>query len=163
MHDTLDDAGARQLVDDFQNGRLSRRQLIAQLMALGAAAAVTGRALGQQAPATRAAPTFQATQLDHIALRVGDVGRSVAFYREHLGLNGNAGANSAFLSPPEGGFILAVFRGADPGLAHYCYRIRDYDAGGAVEKLEARGLAPRREGNRVYFDDPDGIEVQIEA
>jgi hypothetical protein len=32
-----------------------------------------------------------------------------------------------------------------------------------VEKLKAVGLKPRREDNRVYFPDPDGIEVQVEG
>ena len=33
----------------------------------------------------------------------------------------------------------------------------------AVARLKAAGLAPRRNGNRVYFDDPDGLEVQVTA
>ena len=32
-----------------------------------------------------------------------------------------------------------------------------------VDTLTAAGLAPRRRGDRVYFDDPDGIEVQVAA
>ena len=35
------------------------------------------------------------------------------------------------------------------------------DADRAEEKLKAAGLKPRREGNRVYFPDLDGIEVQV--
>jgi catechol-2,3-dioxygenase len=32
-----------------------------------------------------------------------------------------------------------------------------------VKTLEAAGLSPRRVSDRVYFDDPDGIEVQVSA
>ena len=142
---------ATRIVREFELGRLSRRQLIVQLMALGA---VTGRA---QTPA----PTFQSTGLDHVALRVTDVGRSVEFYQKHLGLTVTSRSeSSAFLDTGDAEF-LALFRGGRPGLAHYCYSIRDYDAESAVETLTAAGLQPRRSGNRVYFDDPDGIEVQL--
>jgi hypothetical protein len=46
-------------------------------------------------------------------------------------------------------------------LNHYCYAIKGYDAERADEKLKAAGLKPRKEGNRVYFPDPDGVEVQV--
>lgn len=36
-----------------------------------------------------------------------------------------------------------------------------YDADRAEERLKASGLKPRREGNRVYFPDLDGIQVQV--
>ena len=164
MHDLMNEESTRWIVDGFESGRITRRQLVAALMALGAARAGAG-ASGQAQPATRAAaPTFQATGLDHIALRVSDVARSAAFYREHLGLVGGAeGGASAFIGPAGGAFVLALFRGEQPGLDHYCYRIDNYEAGAAVERLRAAGLGARREGNRVYFDDPDGIEVQVEG
>ena len=58
---------------------------------------------------------------------------------------------------------LALFRGSTPGLDHYAFAIEGYSAAAAVEKLEAAGLKAKRRGNRVYFDDPDGIEVQVTA
>ena len=74
---------ATKIVDDFEQGRLSRRQLVARLMGLGAAmAAMKGTAWAQ---ATEEA-TFRATGLDHIALDVTDVARSREFYVKHLGL-----------------------------------------------------------------------------
>ena len=30
-------------------------------------------------------------------------------------------------------------------------------------RLKAAGLTPRRRSDRVYFDDPDGLEVQVAA
>jgi len=39
--------------------------------------------------------------------------------------------------------------------------IANYDPVDAVARLKAAGLTPRREGGRVYFDDPDGIECQV--
>jgi catechol 2,3-dioxygenase-like lactoylglutathione lyase family enzyme len=150
---------AERIVEDFERGLLSRRQLVSGLMGLGAALAAAPR-LAQARPG--AAGAFQATGLDHVALNVRDVARSRDFYVEHLGLKvvRDGGGDNCFLGGGED-FFLTLFRGEHPGLNHYCYAIRDYDAGRAEEKLKAIGLKPRREGNRVYFPDPDGIEVQV--
>jgi catechol 2,3-dioxygenase-like lactoylglutathione lyase family enzyme len=57
--------------------------------------------------------------------------------------------------------FLALFRADTAGMHHYSYRVDNYDAGQTVERLKAAGLEPRRQGNRVYFEDPDGLTVQI--
>ena len=41
------------------------------------------------------------------------------------------------------------------------YGIEGFDADEAERKLTDAGLEVRREGGRVYFKDPDGIEVQV--
>jgi hypothetical protein len=56
---------------------------------------------------------------------------------------------------------LALFQGEKPGLHHYCYSIENYGPADAVERLKAAGLTPKRRGDRIYFDDPDGIECQV--
>jgi catechol 2,3-dioxygenase-like lactoylglutathione lyase family enzyme len=96
-----DNAAAGQLVDAFEQGTLSRRQLVAQLMAIGAASAGFTTLAGAAEPATKPA-TFSATSIDHLALAVTDVKRSVAFYEKHLGLKltrgGGDADGSAFLN-----------------------------------------------------------------
>lgn len=161
------------MVDDFERGRLTRRDLIRHIAMLGAAAtAVTPfAARAQDAPATRPgqppspkdepAPTFTATGVDHIALSVTDVPRSRDFYIKHLGLTAqrDGGEGSCFLDC--GNDFLALFRGREPGMHHYCYSVRDYTPDDAVKRLEAAGLEPDRRGGRVYFPDPDGLVVQV--
>ena len=150
---------AETLVEDFERGLLSRRQLVSRLMGLGAAlAAMPGAAEARQV----GGGTFQATGLNHVALNVSSVPRSRDFYIKHLGLKviREGGEDNCFLGSGDD-FFLTLFHGDQPGLNHYCYAIRDYDAERAEEKLKAAGLKPRREGNRVYFPDPDGIEVQV--
>ena len=151
---------ACRLVDEFEEGRLSRRQLVAGLMGLGAAAALSTTAVA----ADEAESTFRATGLDHINIDVADLERSKAFYIRHLGLKVlREGPGLAFLGPPGGGkFILALFRTDElPGLNHFCFKIENYDADAAVRKLQAAGLETRRESNRVYFKDPDGLDVEL--
>ncbi len=147
------------LVEEFERGLLSRRQLASRLMGLGAALAVMPRtAEARQAEGS----TFQATGLDHVALNVRNVPRSRDFYIKHLGLKvlRESGEDNCFLGSGDG-FFLTLFKGEQPGLNHYCYDIRGYNADQAEEKLKAAGLKPRREGNRIYFPDLDGIEVQV--
>ena len=84
------------------------------------------------------------------------------FYIKHLGLKvtRDGGEDNCFLGAGND-FCLTLFKGENPGLNHYCYAIDNYDADKAEEKLKAAGLKPRREGNRLYFPDADGIQVQI--
>jgi catechol 2,3-dioxygenase-like lactoylglutathione lyase family enzyme len=150
---------AERLVDDFERGVLSRRQLVSRLMGLGATLAVMqDSASAQQAEGG----TFQAHGLDHVALNVRNVPRSRDFYIKHLGLKviRDGGEDNCFLGSG-GDFFLTLFRGDQPGLNHYCYAIKGYSADEAEKRLKAAGLKPQREGNRVYFPDADGIKVQV--
>jgi catechol 2,3-dioxygenase-like lactoylglutathione lyase family enzyme len=142
------------LVRDFEEGRLSRRQLVAWLAAL-AAGAGGGQATAQEQS------TFQSTGLNHIALRVSDVERSRDFYAEHLGLEVASEylPSNAFLNCGEN--FVALFRGGEPGLHHYCYTIEEYDQQEAAARLRAVDLEPSLQGGRIYFPDPDGITVQL--
>ncbi len=142
------------LVRAFEQGRIGRRQLVGWLAAL-AAGAGGGRASAQDRS------TFESTGLNHIALRVADVERSRDFYVEHLGLEVSSEylPGNAFLTC--GDNFVALFRGREPGLHHYCYTIADYDQQAAAAKLRAVDIEPTFQGGRIYFPDPDGITVQL--
>jgi catechol-2,3-dioxygenase len=151
------------MINDFERGRMSRRQLIAHLTGLFAASLGATIAFADRKTQTAAAnsadstPTFDATDLNHIALSVSDVQRSKEWYQKHLGLKPTG--EEGFLTTGKG--WLALFKGETAGLNHYCYSIANYDPAHAVARLKAAGLATRRHGDRVYFDDPDGIECQV--
>lgn len=157
------------VMSDFGRGRLSRRQMISRttsLLAAGASIGVVAALCRTSVAMSRSVPsssTFDATDLNHIALNVTDVQRSRRWYEKHLGLRvmGDGGERSCFLTTGRG--WVALFRSDSPGLNHYCYSIDNYDPGEAVKTLDAAGLSPRRRSDRVYFDDADGIEVQIAA
>lgn len=146
------------ILKDFESGRLSRRQVIGSLSALIAAAAGSKPALAQ------AKSPFQAVAMNHVALRVTDLERSRDFYSRLLGISVTSqGGGSCFLGMQRG--FLALFRRDDPGLDHYCFAVQDYDVENAYRLLDQEGLNPRRpQGTqRIYFNDPDGIEVQLSA
>src|SRR5690349_3276649 len=100
---------AEQLVDQFERGLLSRRQLASRLLGLGAALAATS---GAAKAAQDRKSTFQATGLDHVALDVKEVARSRDFYIKHLGLEviRDGGEDNCFLGSG-GDFFLTLFRG----------------------------------------------------
>lgn len=140
-------------IREYETGKLSRRELVAGLSALFATlASTTG--------AQEASATFRAVNLNHVALAVTDIPRSRDFYIRHFGMRvSSESSNSCFLD--FGDSFLALFRRNSPGMDHYCYGVEGYQADDAAEKLRAVGIEPRVRGSRVYFEDPDGLTVQL--
>jgi len=127
------------------------------------------------------------TELDHIVLNVSDIDRSLKFYIEVLGLEGerledfrvgkvgfpsvriNQGTvidlfPSNDSTPPEG----ATIKG---NLDHFCLVVGTADFAGIVDFLTQRQIAIREgpvsrwgargQATSVYFQDPDGNEIEI--
>src|SRR5689334_8593897 len=63
----------------FENGALTRRELIQGLAML--AAGTTAVEAGVQSP-----PSFKSPSIDHISIQVTDLPRSIAFYQNVFGL-----------------------------------------------------------------------------
>ncbi len=154
------DSEITRLVDQFEAGRLNRRQLVAGLGTLVAALSTSNRAQADEGEST-----FEGVELNHIALRVTDVLRSREFYKKHLGLKvvRDGGERNCFLTC--GNNFVALFHGEEARMDHYCYSIKDYDVNKAEEKLKAQNIEPRvvRGAGRIYFPDPDGLTVQLAA
>ncbi len=145
------------LIQQHENGELTRRQLVSRLaglVSLAAAAAPVAATSAEQ-------PTFRAVGLNHLALATTDVARSRDFYVRHLGLEvaRDAAPASCFLNC--GPNFVALFRAGGAGMHHYCYSIPGYDQRQAAERLRSVQIEPRLEGNRIYFEDPDGLTVQL--
>ena len=88
------------------------------------------------------------------------------FYKQHLGMTviRDGGERNCFMSCGRNNFV-ALFKGEEASMDHYCYSIQDFDVGKAEAKLKAEGIEPRvvRDGGRIYFPDPDGLTVQLAA
>ena len=163
---------AERLIEDFERGLLSRRQLATHLIGLGAALAATARA-AEASQGDTAAPTFQATGLNHVALNVASVPKSRDWYIKHLGLKvlRESGEENCFLGGGDNDFFLTLFRGEKPGpeplLLHHpglqCRQGRR-EAQGRRSQTPARGqpaLFPRHRRNhrpgRGGMTTPSGI------
>jgi catechol 2,3-dioxygenase-like lactoylglutathione lyase family enzyme len=143
-----------EMLGSYEQGKISRRRLVAALAAMAGGGA---RAAGAGSP-------FRGAGLNHIALRVADIGRSREFYKNLLGLPVLRGDDSScFLGL--GPHFLTLFRREQAGLDHYCIAIDGFKPDAVMQKLKQEGLNARRPPgtDRIYFDDPDGIEVQFSA
>ena len=114
-------------------------------------------------------------QLSHVALRVRDLDRAVAFYRDVVGLNLKGRRDqAAFLGiRPDASHELALFAlppqaaGPDPegvGMYHMAWEMASFEELAALnERLKARGANIVGYSDRqcnVMFTDPDGNELE---
>src|SRR5262245_19516629 len=117
--------------------------------------------------------------LEHVNLTVADLERSIAFYRDVLGLRvrwrGTSSDGQRAAHVGDGRCYLTFFEaGAGAGAAEMDYdRVGFNHFGFVVESLdEARrrlqsvGVTPHfaadyEPGARLYFMDPDGIEIEL--
>jgi len=146
------------LVDEFEDGRLSRRGLIQGLTALAAAGAATG-ARAQETP-------FESTAIDHISVQVDALGPSIEFYQTIFGLSvlNQDEANKIVRMGPAGGRIIVSLHEKSPTriVDHYAIAIRNFDQQQVTAALASHGLeAQQNLDYGFYVRDPAGIPVQI--
>ncbi len=177
------------LLKDFEDGRMTRRQLIQSLAFVAAGAVPASSALAQNAAQRPAAPpipqAFEPTGwktvwLDHISYAVSDYRKSTAFYRDLMGwtVRNDNGTNQATLDINGTGGIIIRNRRADapPSAAtqppitgvinHVSWGVQPWDTEKVKADLEKRGLSPRPDmvGENFkswHVKDPDGWDLQI--
>jgi catechol 2,3-dioxygenase-like lactoylglutathione lyase family enzyme len=143
-----------EMLSSYEHGAIGRRHFVAAVAAMIAGGS---GAAGSGSP-------FKGVGINHIALRVGEIARSRQFYSSLLGMPViRSDDTSCFLRL--GSEFLALFRRPEPGLDHYCIAIDDFRPDEVMRKLKQQDLEPRRPAgtDRIYFHDPDGIEVQFSA
>jgi catechol 2,3-dioxygenase-like lactoylglutathione lyase family enzyme len=154
------------LVRDFEEERISRRQLVAGLLAL---MATPRAASAQQVPRVA-----QARTINHVSIGVSNVEQAAAFYRQLLGLEvvsrpGNGGIN---LGLSDGFLGIYSIQGFVGRAHHICLGVDDYDPDAIAARLTAAGLEARVDrnpnnrtsgGDQLYFTDPDGTAIQLSA
>lgn len=163
------------LLQDFENGKMSRRQLI-QSLALAATAA---SATSAGASPLRPAGGFKTIALDHISFEVSDYTKIRDFYSDLMGMEvtGDNGKNQCSLHIGDQGTIIArnhfqrqgqpVDPNPKPKVGHIAYKIDNWDTDKVKAELERRGLKPRLDtgGGNGYASfhviDPDGFDLQI--
>ena len=135
-------------------------------------------------------PRMQITALDHIVLNVGDIDRSLKFYTEVLGLQGERvdefktgkvgfpsvrinAATIIDLFPNKDGASTGGGEKTAGNLNHFCLVVENAEFAGVIDHLKENHITLRegpvsRWGARgratsVYFLDPDGNEIEIRA
>ena len=175
------------LVQEFEHGRLSRRELIQGLAALATSAMATSPAAAVQSEGR----VFKATAFNHVSLQVADYRKARDFYSSLFGMkvafdNGGEcelqfGNNILIVRNRDRGMrqsaAQALGTWGTPRVDHIAYTIANWDTDkkvkGALEaELKRRGLKVRttepsaenrRFGEEPSFivQDPDGFMLQM--
>jgi catechol 2,3-dioxygenase-like lactoylglutathione lyase family enzyme len=173
------------LLQDFEAGKLTRRQLI-RTLALGvtagpAALAAAQNPVGESSiPPPRSPAPWKTVWLDHISYAVSDYRRSTAFYRDLMGweiIHDDGQKQCTMRIGKVGGIIVrngAGYAGAAAGtnqptitgvINHISWGIEPWNTAEVKAELEKRGLDPRPDMNgkfqSFHVHDPDGWDLQI--
>jgi catechol 2,3-dioxygenase-like lactoylglutathione lyase family enzyme len=142
------------LVAAYEQGELSRRQLIGTLALLAATAT------------TASATDLQGLTINHVSLQVKDLKRSRDFYSKVFGLSvlrEGGRDNSIYMGHEKNGVV--VLNPVEPGgkVDHFAISVMNFDKDRATQQLKQLGLVPIDEpaGASFHIIDPDGFKVQL--
>jgi catechol 2,3-dioxygenase-like lactoylglutathione lyase family enzyme len=151
------------LLQDYEHGKLTRRQLI-QTLAVTATAASTVR------PAEAAAPA-NAIYINHVSMQVADYTKTRDFYSSLFGMKVTEDDGKTQCRLTFGDNILIARNassrpGGKPGVDHIAYTLANWDTDRTVKpaveaELKRRGLNIRVTEGSFHVPDPDGFEVQM--
>jgi catechol 2,3-dioxygenase-like lactoylglutathione lyase family enzyme len=146
-----------ELVNRFERGALSRRELIRGLAMLTAAGATASVAPAQNSG-------IKVAKIDHVSMQVADLPGAIAFYQKMFGLP-ISGENK-----PEkivrlgfGKTLISLHDKRPTGLVdHFAIAIENFDEDRVARELKARGANPAKDVDAgFHIKDPSGINVQI--
>ena len=142
-----------ELLNDFERGGLTRRQLATALAAL-----VSGAA--QAAPKEEG---LKAVTLNHVTVRVPDVHKTSQFYQEFFGMPLKQHSETTHILGVGKSFFGIEQKGTPAELDHIDFGIAGFDADAVLAKLKARNLKVESGGTKESFKfwDPDGFLVQL--
>jgi catechol 2,3-dioxygenase-like lactoylglutathione lyase family enzyme len=122
-------------------------------------------ALVTRAVAAAAIRSLEFGMLDHIESTVADPERSAAFYARIFGNTVLKNNRTTRRYVKLGACYLAVDRGQEIHVDHYCASIKEFDIAALHRYLEQRGIAYKDfpSGRDLYVTDPDGVRLQLGA
>ena len=146
------------LLNSFERGALTRRELIQGLAALAAAGAAGSTAEGQDAG-------IKAARIDHVSIQVSDLPRSVGFYQTMFGLTvvSEDKPNEIVRLGMAGKALVSLHHKSPTGLVdHFAIGVEKFNKESVTLALKARGANPEDNLDAgFHIVDPQGIGVQI--
>jgi catechol 2,3-dioxygenase-like lactoylglutathione lyase family enzyme len=150
------------LLQDFEQGKMTRRQLI-QSLALAATASASAAAASD----TKVA---QAVYINHISYQVADYTKTRDFYADLFGMNVSKDDGKQCRLSVGDSLIIARNASSRPSdtarVDHIAYTIANWDTDKKVRdavgaELKRRGLEVRDTPGSFHIKDPDGFDVQM--
>lgn len=151
------------LVEDFEHGKVTRRQLIQSL----ALVATAKTAVGAAPFATDERKGFSAVAVNHISYQVADYAKTRDFYADLFGLKvvADNGKQCCLVLNDSNTFIIprnAPSGVAPPRIDHIAYTLAAWNKSAVEAELKRRGLNPRPDtDNSFHVSDPNGFDLQI--
>jgi catechol 2,3-dioxygenase-like lactoylglutathione lyase family enzyme len=149
------------LLDDFERGRMTRRQLIKSIAVVATAAASPRPAAAENSKG------FKAFAVNHISYQVNDYAKTRDFYADLLGMKvvADTGKQCNLVLGDTNTFVIprnAPQGSAPPRIDHIAYTIENWDKNAVKAELDRRGLSPQPDtDNSFHIKDPNGFDLQI--
>ena len=142
------------LVNRFEKGALSRRELVQALTMLTAA--------GGAAPAQESG--IKAAKIDHVSIQVSDLPRSIAFYEKMFGLTVmSEDKPNEIVRVGSGKILVSLHHKSPTGLVdHFAIGVEKFNREAVTRELKEKGANPEDNLDAgFHIKDPEGISVQI--
>jgi catechol 2,3-dioxygenase-like lactoylglutathione lyase family enzyme len=151
------------LVNQFETGKMSRRQLIEGLTIAATTAVAAPGVASAAAPAGKG---FKATSINHLSFGVPDYAKARDFYVDLLGFEVKKDdGKQCYMICGESSIVTRKTHAADGKtyIDHVCYTIANWDGKAVEAELKRRGLDPKPGANEFSYivKDPNGFGLQI--
>jgi catechol 2,3-dioxygenase-like lactoylglutathione lyase family enzyme len=147
------------LVNRFESGALTRRELIQGLSMLTAASGTASIAHAQDA-------AIKAVKIDHVSVQVSDLPGSIAFYQKMFGLTVvSEDKPNEIVRLGAGKVLVSLHHKSPTGLVdHFAIGVEKFNKELVTRELKQRGANPEENLDAgFHIKDPQGIGVQIVA
>src|SRR5437773_2038189 len=145
------------LVNHFESGGLTRRQLIQGLSMLVATSASSAASAAQTGG-------LRGTGIDHVSILVNDLDRSAAFYRSVFGMTplSEDKPNQILRLGMNRTIVSLRHEGPSGVVDHFAISVENFNREAVTQQLSQHALTPQQNVQfGFHIKDPDGVVVQI--
>jgi catechol 2,3-dioxygenase-like lactoylglutathione lyase family enzyme len=145
------------LLNRFERGALTRRELVQGLTVLAAANGTASVAQGQDVG-------IKGAKIDHVSIQVSDLPRSIAFYQKMFGLTIlSEDKPNEIVRLGAGKVLVSLHHKSPTGLMdHFAIGVEKFNKESVTRELKERGANPEDNLDAgFHIKDPEGISVQI--
>jgi catechol 2,3-dioxygenase-like lactoylglutathione lyase family enzyme len=145
------------LLSRFEQGRLTRRELVNGLAVLAAAGSATSAAQAQDAG-------LKGVRIDHVSIQVTDLPRAVAFYEKIFGFTVvSEDKPNEIVRLGSGKVLVSLHHKSPTGLVdHFAIGVENFNRDAVTRELRQLGVTPDNNLDAgFHIKDPEGMSVQI--
>lgn len=145
------------LLNRFERGAFTRRELIQGLTMLAASGGAGSAARVQDAG-------IKGAKIDHVSIQVSDLPRSISFYQDMFGFSIlSEDKPNEIVRIGAGKVLVSLHHKSPTGLVdHFAIGVEKFNRDSVARELKQRGTNPGENLDAgFHIKDPEGISVQI--